>query len=124
MHLVNLAAEELSVYNRVVSEKRECRSGLVMSEKLMSTDEQIQKLNELSRMAKEAINYPNIRYHENTDYENNNILKSLFYAESEMDEEFIFSYSDIMFEQGILEKLLQSKVDISLVIDIDWLAVQ
>jgi len=70
---------------------------------------------------REMIDYPNIRYYENTEYENNNILRSLFYAESEMDDEFIFSYSDIMFEKGILEKLLQSEADISLVVDIDWI---
>ena len=71
---------------------------------------------------KEMITYPNIRYYENTDYENNNILRSLFYAEDEMNDEFVFSYSDIIFEKSVLEKLLQSEEDISLVIDIDWLA--
>lgn len=70
---------------------------------------------------KEMINYPGVRYYENTDYENNNILSSLFYAQSEMDDDFVFSYSDIIFERSILEKLLQSEADISLVIDIDWL---
>ena len=71
---------------------------------------------------KEMINYPNVRYYENTDYENNNILRSLFYAESEMDNEFIFSYSDIIFEPGILEKLLQRGANISLVVDVDWIS--
>lgn len=70
---------------------------------------------------KEMINYPDIRYYENTDYENNNILRSLFYAESEMDEGFVFSYSDIIFKEGVLEKLLQSEAEISLVIDVDWM---
>lgn len=69
----------------------------------------------------EMLDYQGIRYCENTNYKNNNILRSLFYAESEMDSEFIFSYSDIIFEQAILEKLLQSEADISLVIDVDWL---
>lgn len=71
---------------------------------------------------KEVINYPGIRYYENTDYENNNILRSLFYAENEMDNEFVFSYSDIIFERSILEKLLQSEADISLVVDVDWIS--
>jgi len=71
---------------------------------------------------KEMINYPGIRYYENTDYESNNILRSLFYAENEMGDGFIFSYSDIIFEQGILEKLLQSGADISLVVDVDWIS--
>jgi len=71
---------------------------------------------------KETIAYPDIRYYENTDYENNNILKSLFYAENELDDEFVFSYSDIIFEKNVLDKLLSGKADISLMIDIDWLA--
>lgn len=70
---------------------------------------------------KEMLAYPDIRYCENTNYKNNNILRSLFYAESEMDDEFVFSYSDIIFEKSVLEKLLQSKADISLVIDVNWL---
>ena len=68
----------------------------------------------------ERLDYQGIRYYENTDYKNNNILRSLFYAENEMNDEFIFSYSDIIFEQAILEKLLQSQADISIVVDIDW----
>lgn len=70
---------------------------------------------------KEMLNFPGIKYHDNLDYENNNILKSLFYAETEMNEEFIFSYSDIVYEKAVLEKLLMSKGDISLVVDVDWL---
>jgi len=69
----------------------------------------------------EMIDYQGIRYYENTNYKNNNILRSLFYAESEMDDEFVFSYSDIIFEPGVLEKLLQNQADISLVVDVDWL---
>lgn len=69
---------------------------------------------------KELVNYPGIKYYENTNYENNNILRSLFYAEKEMNDEFIFSYSDIIYKKNILEKLLESKSDFSLVVDIDW----
>lgn len=70
---------------------------------------------------KEMINYPGIRYYENTDYENNNILRSLFYAENEMSQGFIFSYSDIVYQKAVLERLLKSEGDICLVIDVDWL---
>lgn len=71
--------------------------------------------------SKEMITYQGISYYENMEYETNNILKSLFYAEAEMDTEFIFSYSDILFGEDILKKLLQSKADTSLVIDVDWM---
>lgn len=71
---------------------------------------------------KEVINYPELKYYINTNYKNNNILESLFYAESEMNDEIVVSYSDIIFEKGVLEKLMQSRADISLIIDTDWLS--
>ncbi len=69
---------------------------------------------------KETITYPGIKYYENTNYQRNNILKSLFYAEEEMDTAFIFSYSDIIYERDVVDKLLQDKADISIVTDTDW----
>jgi len=69
---------------------------------------------------REMINFSGIKYYENINYENNNILQSLFYAESEMNNVFIFSYSDIIYKKSVLEKLLESKSDISLIVDMDW----
>lgn len=69
---------------------------------------------------KDAIKYPDIRYYYNPNYLENNILVSLFYAESEMRDGFLFSYSDILYDETIVRKLLQSKQDISIVVDIDW----
>jgi len=69
---------------------------------------------------KEKIQYSHIRYYENPGYKENGILSSLFYAEDELDDIFIFSYSDILYERSILEKLLKSEADISLVVDVDW----
>jgi len=68
----------------------------------------------------EKINYPGIKYYINDNYQNNNILNSLFYAEKEIDGEVIVSYSDILFEKQVVERLLESKKDISIVVDIDW----
>ena len=66
------------------------------------------------------INYPNITYYQNPNFRNNNILKSLFYAEHEMNDDFIFSYSDILYSKEIVQKLLQSKADIALIVDVNW----
>ena len=68
----------------------------------------------------DKINYPAIRYYENSDYQATGILRSLFCAESEMDEGFIFCYSDILYAKEVLERLLQDQSDISLVVDTDW----
>jgi len=60
---------------------------------------------------------------ENTSiYENNNILKSLFYAETEMNGELLFSYSDILYDKDVVGKLMNSCGDISIVVDIDWVS--
>ena len=47
---------------------------------------------------KEKINYKGINYFENTDYRNNNILNSIFYAEKIINGNIIISYSDILFD--------------------------
>ena len=69
---------------------------------------------------KEKIDYPGLKYFINDNYENNNILNSLFCAEEEMNDEVILSYSDILYEKQVVERLLESKKDISIVVDIEW----
>jgi phosphoenolpyruvate phosphomutase len=66
---------------------------------------------------KEKINLPNIRYYDNDRFEQNYELASLFRAEREIHGRFLFLYSDILFDRSILEKLLQSPDDITLVVD-------
>ena len=69
----------------------------------------------------EKINFPEIKkYYENTNYQNNNILNSLFYAEPEMTGDFIVSYSDILYDKSVIEQLLKDKNDIAIVVDTDW----
>ena len=56
----------------------------------------------------ELIDYPDITYYHNPDFMNNNILASLFYAEEAMTDEFIFSYSDIIYTRETVAKLLET----------------
>ena len=69
---------------------------------------------------KEKINYNGLKYFENTDYQNNNILNSLFYAEEAIHGNVIINYSDILFDENVINRLLDSSADISIVVDIDW----
>ena len=69
---------------------------------------------------KEKINYKGIKYFENKDYKNNNILNSIFYAEKIINGNIIISYSDILFDSSVVERTLNSNHDISVVVDIDW----
>jgi len=69
---------------------------------------------------KEKIKYKGIKYFENTDYKNNNILNSIFYAEKVINGNIIISYSDILFNSSVVDRTLSSDHDISVVVDIDW----
>jgi len=69
---------------------------------------------------KEEISYPSIKYYINDNYQNNNILNSLFYAEEEMDDEFIACYSDILFNRNVVKRLKEGEGDICIVVDTDW----
>ena len=68
----------------------------------------------------ELINTPNVKYYINPNFENTGIASSLFFAEKEMNTNFIFLYSDIIFDKRILEKSLRNKSDICLITDLDW----
>jgi len=80
----------------------------------------LDKISVVRGYKKEKINYPDLNYYENEDYENNNILNSLFAAEGALQGHVIVSYSDILFERQVVERLLESEHDISIVVDIDW----
>ena len=80
----------------------------------------IDKISVIKGYKKEMIDYPNLTYYLNDNYQNNNILHSLFYAEKEMDDAFVAAYSDIFYSKEIVRRLLDNRGDISIVVDIDW----
>ena len=61
-----------------------------------------------------------LKYHLNKNFEKNNILESLFCAESEIEGEVIILYSDIIFDKEVVKKLMASSEEISIVVDINW----
>ena len=69
---------------------------------------------------KDKINYKGLKYFENDDYKNNNILNSIFYAEKAINGNIIISYSDILFDSSVVKRTIESNHDISVVVDIDW----
>jgi phosphoenolpyruvate phosphomutase len=69
---------------------------------------------------KEQLNVPNVRYYDNDRFHETGELVSLFLAEAEMSGRFLFLYSDIIFDPAIVEKLLKSQADISVVVDRAW----
>ena len=69
---------------------------------------------------KDQIRIDGASYFDNDQYRENNILNSLFYAESKMPGGFLFSYSDIVFRPEVVRVALETEGDYALVIDRRW----
>jgi L-glutamine-phosphate cytidylyltransferase len=68
----------------------------------------------------ELINFKNVHYYQNPNYQITNMVETLFCAESSLKNNVIISYGDIIFEKKVLKKLIESKNDISIIIDLNW----
>lgn len=64
--------------------------------------------------------YPAFTFVENTAWETNNILASLLCARSQLEDGFLSTYADIVYEDAIVEKLVASPKDIVLGCDTAW----
>lgn len=64
--------------------------------------------------------YPEFEFRHNTDWPNNNILASLFYAEEDMSEGFVCSYADILYRSSVVQRAVDHPGDIVLCVDTDW----
>lgn len=64
--------------------------------------------------------YPEFTFVRNADWANNNILASLLMAERHMSEGFVSTYADIVYEPGVVQKLLNAPEDIVLGCDTAW----
>jgi choline kinase len=63
---------------------------------------------------------PAVRFVDNPEWAENNILTSLFYAEAEMRGGFLFSYSDIVFSHEHARRVAAGDAPISLIVDRRW----
>jgi phosphoenolpyruvate phosphomutase len=69
---------------------------------------------------KNQLNIKNFNVIENHEYNNSGIMHSLFNAKEKFTDDIIISYGDIIFEKEVLEKLIESKENITAVIDKEW----
>jgi choline kinase len=74
------------------------------------------------QIGKVRADYPQFTFRENTGWEHNNILASMFCAEDLMDQPFICCYSDVLFTADIIARLASSPADLALGVDTAWLA--
>ena len=83
-------------------------------------DFQIKNIIIVKGYLEKKINLPNITYYINEKFSTTNMIETLFSARNEMNESIIISYGDIIFEKNVLNELLTSQADISLVVDTNW----
>lgn len=56
----------------------------------------------------------------NDKFDKTNMVSTLFSAKEFMDDDIIISYADIIYKKEVLEKLIDSKDDFSVVVDTNW----
>ncbi|MHA1988027.1 MAG: phosphocholine cytidylyltransferase family protein [Promethearchaeota archaeon] len=71
---------------------------------------------------KDKFTIPNIKYYDNDEYTENNILESLFYAEEAMGDGFICTYADSIFSKDIFQRVLDAPYDICIGVEPNWKA--
>ena len=69
---------------------------------------------------KHRIDFPNLKYFDNDEYEHTGSLASLFSSREFMDADTIILYGDILFEIETLKRLIESKGNTTLVVDRGW----
>lgn len=69
---------------------------------------------------KELIVFDDIKFYHNQDFKDTNMVETLFSAKKELFGDVIVSYGDIIFQKNIVEKLINSDDDFSIIIDKEW----
>ena len=69
---------------------------------------------------KEQFKFDDVKYVEDKEHEKHDVLLSLMAAKNEINEEVIIIYSDILFDEKILDQVINSKSDIGIATDLNW----
>lgn len=102
--------------------------GMLLFEGKTVIERQIEKYREagikdiiiVKGFAADKIDYQNIKYYVNKDYENTNMVESLMTAKAEFNDDIIVSYSDVLFEEGMLRQMMESKENFAVAVDDSW----
>lgn len=62
-----------------------------------------------------------IKFVTNTRYEKTNMVHTLFCAESDMDDDILISYGDIIFSKNVLKQIIKNKNSFTVAVDKNWL---
>lgn len=77
----------------------------------------VRKISVVRGYKKEMVNLPDVRYFDNDRYNETTAVDSFFCAEEAFKGRVLMLYGDIVFDQSILQKLLRSEADVTLVVD-------
>jgi L-glutamine-phosphate cytidylyltransferase len=69
---------------------------------------------------KEKFKFEQVRYVDDIEFKKHDVLLSLMAAKNEIKGEVITTYSDILFDEKILQQIIKSNVDIGIATDMDW----
>lgn len=81
---------------------------------------QIDDISVVTGYRSKLVDLPGLKFFQNKKFETTNMVESLFCASQELNEQTIVSYGDIIFEKKVLDKLIQSKADFSVIVDKNW----
>lgn len=68
----------------------------------------------------EKINIPGLKYYDNPDYASTNMMHSLFCAREEMTADVLILYADILYEEQVVKRLVESGHDIAVGVMVNW----
>jgi len=68
----------------------------------------------------EKFNFKNVVYVNDLDYKKHDTLSSLITARDYMNDEIIITYADQIFDEKIMESVINFKGDIGIAVDLDW----
>ena len=68
----------------------------------------------------EMIDLPNLEFFHNKNFETTNMVESLFCALKKLNKSTIVSYGDIIFGKNVLNSLIESENNFSVVVDKQW----
>ena len=68
----------------------------------------------------DKFNFKNVTYINDTNHKKHDVLGSLMVAKSHMNNEMITTYSDIIFDEKILNSIMEFKGDIGIAVELNW----
>ena len=80
----------------------------------------VERIHVVRGYKKEAINFPELSYFDNDDYENTSELSSFQKAIDNVDSDIYCSFGDVLFKPYLLQLLDESKDDLAITVDTQW----